>query len=325
MLTILTIFTATSAANETTPPASIGDLRVINSGATYINWGWANPTDPDFDHTDIYINGVFKVSIPKGTSIYREISLAPYTVYKIDTHTVDTYGNVNQEWKNNEQRTSVGTIRFMTIGDLHLSDSTSSSSYKNIEKAVNYINSRSDVDFTVVMGDMSCIDTAKDILGKLNKPYRVVAGNHDIEHIAKFEDYFGFPAAHNENVNGYQLIFVGIKGTVNNPDWSFDYSTVDKSRPTIIFSHGPIQPEPGGTCSSWGDYYGYSCSMKTETDKFANLLGYYSGHVHEATKQKIGNILYVTEDNLGGYGKDSVYIGYTVINDSAVNYSTVHY
>lgn len=217
------------------------------------------------------------------------------------------------------------TIRLMTIGDPHLSSSTSSASYKNLTKAVNYINTRSDVDLTVVLGDISSLSTAKTILGKLNKPYRVIAGNHDIASISQFSGYFGFPAAHKETFNGFQLIFVGIKGTTDYPAWSFDYSTVDKTKPTIIFNHGPVQPKPGGTCSSWGSYYGYACGMKTETDKFTNLFGYYSGHVHTGTNKKIGNTLYVTEDNLGGAGDDSLYIGYTVIKDGVTTYSRVKY
>src|SRR3972149_6634823 len=59
-------------------------------------------------------------------------------------------------------------------------------------------------------------------------------------------------------------------------------------------------------------------NMKSKTDKFTNLLGYYAGHVHKGTNQMIGNTLFVTGDNLGGNGADSDYIGYTIIKNGVV-------
>jgi predicted phosphodiesterase len=224
-------------------------------------------------------------------------------------------------------------LRLITIGDPHLSSDVNSAGYKNLTKAVNYINSRNDVyhdvDLTIVLGDIVNIDSAKAILDKLKTPYRVVAGNHDLPIIPLFKPYFGYPAAHSEDFNGFQLIFVGIGGTVDVPNWSFDYNTIsDKTKPTIIFNHGPVQPGKNlsKTCASdWGSYNGYACNMTKETDKFTNLLAFYAGHVHTYTNQKIGNTLYVTEDNIGGDNETSLYIGYTVIKNGIVTYSRVKY
>ena len=135
------------------------------------------------------------------------------------------------------------------------------------------------------------------------------------------------------------MIFVGIhrngtkdiNGTTIEYDWSFNFNSVDQSKPTIIFNHGPVQPKPGRACSNWDTnvskevYFSYACSMKSETDKFTNLLGYYAGHVHTNTSQKIGKTLYVTSDNLGGNGADSDYIGYTVMQNGNVTYDAVRY
>ena len=204
-------------------------------------------------------------------------------------------------------------------------------------RIVNLINSRSDVDFAVVVGDIvsspsaSRYKAAKTILGKLNKPYYVIPGNHDISSssISTYNTYFG-PSEHIENLNGYQLIFVGIKGSATNYEWSFDYSRADKSKPTVIFNHGPVQPKVGSTscASSRGSYFGYACDMKSQVDSFTKLLGFYNGHVHVGDNQVIGGERYVTQDNIGGYdGKDgdSDYIGYTKIVDGVVTYSLVHY
>lgn len=282
LLSVLTIFTATSAAIETTPPASIGDLRMNNSGADYAN-----------------TNTVLDTNI-------RRVNDA-------------TVSNV---------------VRFITIGDPHITSNVSADPYKRLARAVNYVNSRSDVDFTVITGDIvdsastNNFVTAKALLSKLKKPYYVIPGNHDLgSSISKFEGYFG-PAERVVNMNGYQLIFVSIsKDAKGINHWSFDYGKADKSKPTVIFNHGPVQKKPGtSSClSGWGTYYGYACNMKPNVDSFTKLLGYYNGHVHVATNQLIGGERYISADNLGGNGADSSRIGYTKIVNNVLSYSTVTY
>jgi len=246
--------------------------------------------------------------------------------------------------------TTLPTIKFVTIGDTHITYNTSKDAYKNFTRAVNYINNMTDVDFVVQIGDIvdsassANFNASKSILDNLTKPYYIVEGNHDIGSYsgANFRKYIG-PTENIVNFLGYQLIFVGINknGTknANNTtiayDWVFNFSTADKDMPTIVFSHGPVQPKPGKTCSDWDSnatikiYFSYACSMKSELDKFTNLIGYYAGHVHRGTVQTIGNTLYVTEDNLGGTrigGPNSQYIGYTIIQDGRViNYTLLHY
>lgn len=344
MLAILAIFTGTSAAVDTTPPDSITNLHVASFGKDYILWQWNDPGTPDFDHVDTYINGVLKTSVPKGVGQYNATGLTPYTIYKISTHTVDANGNVNQTWKNSTKRTAAdgsvinsatGGIRFITIGDPHMSSNPASDQYIRLSTAVNYVNGRvkdkKDVDFVVVMGDSSSFGPSKTILDQLSVPYYSVAGNHDLKTgtLTKFESIFG-PAQRVLNINGYQLVFIGIKGTPDVYQWQFDFNNklIDKTKPTLIFDHGPVQPKPGGrsgTCSDWGSYFGYACSMKPEIDKFTHLLAFYSGHTHVGTAQTIKGVLYTTEDNLGGYGPDSDYIGYTKIIGDAVEYATVKY
>lgn len=222
---------------------------------------------------------------------------------------------------------SPGTIRFITIGDVHMTNSVNTDEYKSLVQAVDYINNRTDVDFVVELGDIVDKGTdqnfveAKSILSRLNKPYYAVEGNHDDDLGGEnFIKYFG-PTEHIENINGYQLIFAGIKGggTIH---WSFNYSNVDKSVPTVIFNHGPVQPDVGiATCEkSWRDaLHRYSCDMKSEVNSFTDLLGYYSGHIHGETQQTINGTLYVTARVLTVNDR----IGYTVIQNGVVNYTVV--
>ena len=87
---------------DTTPPASISDLQ-NTTGTTWINWTWTNPTDADFSHTMVYLNGIFKTNT--SNSYYNATGLSPDTSYEIGTHTVDTYGNVNTTWVNQTTKT----------------------------------------------------------------------------------------------------------------------------------------------------------------------------------------------------------------------------
>ncbi len=335
---VLTMFTVTSVATSTTPPASVSNLHMNSRGTNYIDWGWSDPSTSDFNHVDVYINGEFKAAVMKGIKHYKATGLSPGTKYTIGLQTVDKYENINPTVKTNTQTTK-GTstsniIRFITIGDPHITSNTSADPYKRLSRAVNYVNGRSDVDFAVIVGDIvdsassTNFGVARNLLSKLNKPYYIIPGNHDLgSSISKFESYFG-PSEQVVNKNGYQLIFVGItKDAAGDKHWSFDYTLADKSKPTVIFNHGPVQPKPGATSciSSWGIYYGYACDMKPDVDSFTKLLGFYDGHVHTWTSQSLGGERYVSEDNLGGNGADSDYIGYTTIVNNVLTYNRVLY
>jgi predicted phosphodiesterase len=298
IFSILIIFTVTSVATETTP-GSIGDLQAGNSGIDNV-----------------------KIDTTYGANVQNT--------------NVQNANVQNTNVQNANAITHSNTIRFVTIADAHLTKHTGDDGYRRLKRAINYIDGRSDVDFVVILGDIvdsattNNFATAKDLLSKLNKPYYIIPGNHDIgSSISKFEGFFG-PAEKIVDIGDYQLIFVGISKDSNRMNhWSFDFSnsTIDKNKPTIIFDHGPVQPKPGKTsCTkSWGIYYGYACDMKSNVAKFHNLLGFYDGHVHTATDQIIGGARYVSEDNLGGFGHHSDTIGYTVIHNDVLTYNTVTY
>jgi hypothetical protein len=80
---------------DTTPPASVSNLDETDKGTTWIDWGWTNPSDSDFSHTKVYINGVFKADVNAPGNSYDATGLSPGTTYTIGTRTVDDSGNIN--------------------------------------------------------------------------------------------------------------------------------------------------------------------------------------------------------------------------------------
>jgi parallel beta-helix repeat protein len=85
---------------DTISPASVTNLINTSYAKNYINWTWTNPPDPDFNHTELYLNGTFITNIPAPQNYYNATGLLPDTSYELSTRTVDTSGNINQTWKN---------------------------------------------------------------------------------------------------------------------------------------------------------------------------------------------------------------------------------
>ncbi|HEX3018948.1 MAG TPA: PKD domain-containing protein, partial [Chitinispirillaceae bacterium] len=98
--------------DETREPDSIqniisGSKTVTNlqytNGTAWINWTWTNPSDPDFNHTEIYLNNIFQTNT--SGEFFNATNLEPETDYTIGTRTVDIYGNVNETWVNSTATT----------------------------------------------------------------------------------------------------------------------------------------------------------------------------------------------------------------------------
>ncbi|HIE31859.1 MAG TPA: PKD domain-containing protein [Methanosarcinales archaeon] len=108
--------TAVSGAPDTTPPESVSDLNEIDTGTTWILWNWVNPSDSDFDHTEVWINGEFRETVTTPEHSYNATELDPDTTYEIGVRTVDDSDNVNQTWMNDTATTLV-----MLIHDINVS------------------------------------------------------------------------------------------------------------------------------------------------------------------------------------------------------------
>jgi hypothetical protein len=88
--------------NNTNFVASISNLQ-NNTGTTWINWTWTNPSDNDFNHTMVYLNGTWQTNT--SNPYYNATGLIANTSYEIGTHTVDINGNVNTTWVNQTAKT----------------------------------------------------------------------------------------------------------------------------------------------------------------------------------------------------------------------------
>ena len=240
-------------------------------------------------------------------------------------------------------------LKFAIIGDPHtVSYNISNRGNERLGLIMDFVN-KQDIDFVVIMGDVTddgtdeSNDLAKKILKESTKSYYTVAGNHDILLSPKmFERYYG-PMEHIEVVKGFQLIFVGIydtrdkNGNVTKLGWKFDFEKANKNMPTLIFMHGTVL-DPPSECDycNWGPkngdgFFKYAASMKPELDKFTNLLGVYSGHVHYNSDQTLNNTIYVTINGLidkpitGYFAYASNDIGYTIIKDEKLSYKLISY
>jgi hypothetical protein len=100
--------TNVSSVAQTTnaiPPSSVTDLQSQSAGSTWIYWNWTNPADADFNHTEVWINGIFKSNVSAPANYYNATGLNASTNYTIQTRTVDHVGNINTTWVNNTAAT----------------------------------------------------------------------------------------------------------------------------------------------------------------------------------------------------------------------------
>ncbi len=177
----------TSALPDTTPPASITNMRNISYATDYINWVWTDPSDSDFDHVEVYLNGASQGNVEKGVQFFNATSLTPDTEYEIGTRTADTTGNVNQTWVNTTARTAPAATAAPSApsggGGAGGGGVTTSEPYENIAKAE-----------TVV----------KSLIANRTISYTFTAPEHGIYEIAVTD---------NENENDIAIRVEALKGT----------------------------------------------------------------------------------------------------------------
>ncbi|MCG2759046.1 MAG: hypothetical protein L6263_11520 [Desulfobacteraceae bacterium] len=87
----------TEATSDVTPPASVTNLQNV-TGSLFIRWTWTDPSDTDFDHVEVKIDGTFITNVPKGTGEFNATFLMPTSTHNISLRTVDNSGNTNATW-----------------------------------------------------------------------------------------------------------------------------------------------------------------------------------------------------------------------------------
>lgn len=113
------------------PPSSVTGSINVTYAPYFINWTWIDPSDIDFDHVEIYLDGVYQTNVKEGSQFYNATGLTPGTSYTIGTKTADTSGNVNSTLITHSARTA-------SISDI--TPPSSVTGLSNISYADNYIN-----------------------------------------------------------------------------------------------------------------------------------------------------------------------------------------
>ncbi|MFC1741586.1 hypothetical protein ACFL3V_03555, partial [Nanoarchaeota archaeon] len=116
--------------NDTTAPATIEDLDVSVEGETWLYWTWNNPDDVDFDHTEVWLDGVFKANV--STAYYNTTGLEAWSEYIIQLRTADSNGNINTIWVNNTATTE--------RADIELNGTSRNANSNNVNMRLEIIN-----------------------------------------------------------------------------------------------------------------------------------------------------------------------------------------
>ena len=100
--------TARTAPTQPVPPIGITGLKNRTFQKDSITWVWTDPSSPEFDHVMVYLDGVFRANVTKGTQTYTASLLVPDTLHIISTRAVGANGQVNLTWVNSSARTAPG-------------------------------------------------------------------------------------------------------------------------------------------------------------------------------------------------------------------------
>ncbi len=77
-------------------PDSVTNLRETTTGQSWIRWAWTNPTNADFSHVMVYLDGVMVTTTSsRNVSAYNATGLLEGSVHTIGIQTVDSAGNIN--------------------------------------------------------------------------------------------------------------------------------------------------------------------------------------------------------------------------------------
>ena len=227
------------------------------------------------------------------------------------------------------------SLKFVQFSDSHISDRERNSSYKYLtlskdilKDAVMQVNLMPNVDFVMHTGDgvdtpkESLIDVFIDEMNKLNVPWYMTFGNHDISidgdvtkkfYLSKLQNgntsftfdkpYYSFEPKKGFKVIGLDTIITG-KITANGEIYEEEKNWLKKEIEQtpdntfiMIFSHVPIK-EP---FSSPHHKLNNEAEMQELLKSFNRPLAVFNGHYHTTKIQRDGNIVYVSSPALVGF------------------------
>ncbi len=208
-----------------------------------------------------------------------------------------------------------GEIRFVQVTDSHFSVN-SDYSKRVLQSAVEDINSLSNISFVAFTGDNidssrpENLDEFMKIINKLDVPYYLVFGNHDVFksnglskkryiEIIRAHNWFYRPSKPNYVFKKGEFVFIvldGAKETIPGTGGYYKQATLEwldkqltkyEERPVIILQHFPIippKPDKSHMVYKPEDYFAV-------LEKHDNVIAIVSGHYH-MNKEKMHNGIY---------------------------------
>ncbi len=214
------------------------------------------------------------------------------------------------------------SIKFAQISDAHF---IKNDKYRAevLEQAIKDINKEKDIEFTVFSGDNIDSPHAEylpefiKIANKLDKPYYIIIGNHDVFRNNGLSKAQYLEIVKNNNIfykykkpnyvfkkNGFVFIVVDgakeiIPGTTGyykkeTLDWLDKQLSKNKKKPVIILQHFPLISEP--------EIKSHNVYQKEEylnlLDKYDNVISVIAGHLHMNSEVMRNGVYHITTPTL---------------------------
>jgi len=224
------------------------------------------------------------------------------------------------------QSVSAENIKFVQVADTHL-NAQSDFSIRVLENAVKDINSQPDIAFVIFTGDninSPREDNLKEfvkIANKLNVPYYVALGNHDVYKSNGLSKARYFEVIREQNLlfsqkkpnykfkkNGFVFLIVdGAKEVIpgsagyyreDTLKWLDKELTENAKKDVIIFQHFPVV-YPEGSESSLKTHKTYKVEdYQALLDKHTNVLAVISGHFHVNSENMKNGVYHIASPSI---------------------------
>ncbi len=142
---------------DVTPPASVQNLQQSEVEQTRIRWTWTNPSDADFSHVMVYIDGAFMTTTSE--TYYELTGLTEGTTHTIGLQTVDTTGNINPEIVGDDATTSAILPEITSVSGKDITSSSITLEWTASSDTTRVQIFRDNVFVTDVSGSTSYVDS----------------------------------------------------------------------------------------------------------------------------------------------------------------------
>lgn len=191
-----------------------------------------------------------------------------------------------------------GPFRFLVVNDLHHASADCDPFFARL---IEQMREHAGVSFCLVVGDLAdkgrpeSLRAIRDAFARLEIPVHCVPGNHDCdveENTALYAGVFPNQLNYHFNAGGWQ--FIGLDSTDGNKwgggliqpatlAWLDDnLPTLDRERPTVLFTHFPLVPEVNPRLTPLN-----ASDLVAKFDGW-NLRCAFGGHYHARTERPHG-------------------------------------